>query len=261
MYCEHCGAGYGENAGLCYFCGARLPGATEGEVPVTESHRDAEGPSDTQIAFMPPEQAMEIVEHLMVQAAKDFTPEHLTDEDSNFYPTLNDQTLACELSAEPDEWTWEEENEPAWDLPNLEQAEWEFPSDASPSLPEIEGRSLLRDAQLYESPRSAPPSPREEAPSKSPTARPDRVEWFVGMDPKFIKNVPSDKKLAGRVLEALTEICVEPMKQKGDTVKPLEGDLKGLWRYRIADWRLVYRPDPQQRRITLLSFESRGSVY
>ena len=47
----------------------------------------------------------------------------------------------------------------------------------------------------------------------------------------------------------------------GDTVKPLTGDLAGLWRIRVGDSRLVYFPHAESRRITLVSFGPRGSVY
>jgi mRNA-degrading endonuclease RelE of RelBE toxin-antitoxin system len=60
----------------------------------------------------------------------------------------------------------------------------------------------------------------------------------------FIKSVAKiDKKLQGRILEALAKITEAPTTIIGDTVKPLSGDLKGLWRYRIGDYRLVYDPN------------------
>jgi mRNA-degrading endonuclease RelE of RelBE toxin-antitoxin system len=70
-----------------------------------------------------------------------------------------------------------------------------------------------------------------------------------------------DRKLQGRVLEALSEICVDPITQRGDTIKPLRADLDGCWRYRIGDFRLVYSPDLQSGDITLLAFAGRGSIY
>jgi mRNA-degrading endonuclease RelE of RelBE toxin-antitoxin system len=90
----------------------------------------------------------------------------------------------------------------------------------------------------------------------------DQSGWYLGMGPEFVRSVPkADRKLLGRVLVAMTEISLDPMELRGDTVKPLEGDKKGLWRYRIADWRLIYWPDPEQRVITLLSLAARGSAY
>ena len=70
-----------------------------------------------------------------------------------------------------------------------------------------------------------------------------------------------DRKLQGRILEALNEITESPMTLTGDTIKPLKGGLSGCWRYRIGDYRLIYSPDPTTGNITLLSFGSRGSSY
>jgi len=76
---------------------------------------------------------------------------------------------------------------------------------------------------------------------------------------KAIRSI--DRKIQGRILEALSYIADSPITTIGDTIKPLTGDLKGCWRYRIGDFRLVYRPDPSTGDITLLSFDSRGSSY
>ena len=78
----------------------------------------------------------------------------------------------------------------------------------------------------------------------------------------FTKSIARiDKNLQGRILEAITKIGKSPVTAVGDTIKPLTGNLKGLWRYRIGDYRLVYDPGEDGRRITLISFESRGDVY
>jgi len=82
------------------------------------------------------------------------------------------------------------------------------------------------------------------------------------MSQRFLKEiVPVDAKLRGRILSAMAAICVAPLTAQGDTVKPLEKDLKGLWRYRIGDYRLVYRPDRDERLVTLMWFDCRGGAY
>lgn len=86
--------------------------------------------------------------------------------------------------------------------------------------------------------------------------------WLVGMSEDFIKSIQKiDKKLSGRILDAMTHICKTPVTPKGDTIKPLSSDLKGLWRYRIGDFRLVYKPDTAKKQVTLLSFNARSNVY
>ncbi|MGH7411973.1 MAG: type II toxin-antitoxin system RelE family toxin [Candidatus Methylomirabilis sp.] len=89
-----------------------------------------------------------------------------------------------------------------------------------------------------------------------------KAEWLLGMSDEFLKAVTGiDRKLQGRVLEAIGDISVNPIEPKGDTVKPLTGEMKGLWRYRIGDYRLVYWPDANNRRVVLVDFSSRASAY
>jgi len=72
-----------------------------------------------------------------------------------------------------------------------------------------------------------------------------------------------DGKLLGRVLRALEELSqsTRPLRPQGDTFKPLEGKLKGCWRYRIGDHRLVVQPRVEDGRIDALTLAARGSVY
>jgi mRNA-degrading endonuclease RelE of RelBE toxin-antitoxin system len=89
-----------------------------------------------------------------------------------------------------------------------------------------------------------------------------RPEWLVGLADDFINSVSSiDKKLQGRVIVAITKITRGPTTIIGDTMKPLSKNLSGLWRYRIGDYRLVYQPDVENKRILLLSFGARGDIY
>lgn len=86
--------------------------------------------------------------------------------------------------------------------------------------------------------------------------------WFLGMSRAFTNAISGiDRKLQGRILEALAQICSDPVKARGDTIKPLRGELDGCWRFRIGDYRLVYSADPETGNITLLAFASRGSIY
>lgn len=89
-----------------------------------------------------------------------------------------------------------------------------------------------------------------------------RPDWHFTLSDDFIKSVERiDRKLQGRVLEAITKIAQSPTTVVGDTVKPLTADLKGLWRYRVGDYRLVYALDIDTNHVTLLTFEARGGVY
>ena len=70
-----------------------------------------------------------------------------------------------------------------------------------------------------------------------------------------------DKYLQGRILQALLQIILNPNTIMGDTNKPLTRDLEGYWRYRIGDYRLIYKPVEKWSEILLISFAARGSVY
>jgi mRNA-degrading endonuclease RelE of RelBE toxin-antitoxin system len=100
-------------------------------------------------------------------------------------------------------------------------------------------------------------------PAPAPSVLIDRNErWLIGFAKQFSKAIESiDRKLQGRILEAVTDIANAPVMHRGDTVKRLSGDMDGFWRYRIGDFRLVYYPDEATHTITLCDFASRGSIY
>ena len=82
------------------------------------------------------------------------------------------------------------------------------------------------------------------------------------MSSGFMKDITHiDRKLQGRILEALADIAADPLTVRGDTVKPLSRELAGNWRYRIGDHRVIYLPDKLSGDITLLAFAARGSIY
>lgn len=88
------------------------------------------------------------------------------------------------------------------------------------------------------------------------------TDWYLAMTKSFLDAVQSiDRKLQGRILEALTDLARDPLTARGDTVKPLTKDLAGLWRYRLGDFRLIYQPMPEKKQVLLVSFGSRGSIY
>jgi len=87
-------------------------------------------------------------------------------------------------------------------------------------------------------------------------------DWYIGFSNEFLKSIKGiDKKLQGRVLESLKVISESPLELNGNTVKPLGKQLKGLWRYRIGDYRLLYKPDSESKLILILRFSHRKEVY
>lgn len=94
------------------------------------------------------------------------------------------------------------------------------------------------------------------------STEPDPRLWAVAFTPTFRKSVASvDKNLQGRVLAAISKLTETPIAMHGDTKKPLIGKLKGLWRYRVGDYRLVYEPREDKHIVVLVDFSARGSVY
>ena len=88
------------------------------------------------------------------------------------------------------------------------------------------------------------------------------VPWMFSISSDFRKSVARlDKKLQGRILEALTDLSQTPMRLRGDTMKPLSGELLGKWRYRIGDYRLIYAPDERAHTVLLLAVFPRGTAY
>jgi mRNA-degrading endonuclease RelE of RelBE toxin-antitoxin system len=88
--------------------------------------------------------------------------------------------------------------------------------------------------------------------------------WRLHFGSQFLKDISQlDRNLAGRVLETIRDLSRYelPFKVKGDTFKPLQGDLKGWWRYRIGDHRLVINPVAAKSEIELIAFAARGSAY
>ena len=85
--------------------------------------------------------------------------------------------------------------------------------------------------------------------------------WRFKVTSKFIKDMNARLPLFDQAFEALAAIRQSPTRAHGNTVKPLTRDLKGKWRYRLGDYRLVYEPDRERRSVKLLGISHRKDVY
>jgi mRNA-degrading endonuclease RelE of RelBE toxin-antitoxin system len=93
-------------------------------------------------------------------------------------------------------------------------------------------------------------------------SEPDPSPWAIAFTSAFRKSMTSvDRKLQGRLLTAITHLSEAPLELRGDTVKPLTGELKGLWRYRLGGFRLVYEAREAKRLVVLIGFGPRGGIY
>jgi addiction module RelE/StbE family toxin len=129
---------------------------------------------------------------------------------------------------------------------------------------DIEGRSSRNDLTRYTK-KSLLSVLSSELKSFKPLRFPDpnAKEWIVKFTPTFAKSLKKcDGKLKSKVTDAVSELSRNPLTVKGNTIKPLSRNLKGLWRYRIGGYRIVYTAEITHRpTIILLSFSSRDVVY
>ena len=70
-----------------------------------------------------------------------------------------------------------------------------------------------------------------------------------------------DKPTRGRIDHALDIISGDPFDVEHHDIKPLHGALKGLWRYRIGKFRIVYRVNRGAKQVQIVTIRARGEVY
>ena len=81
------------------------------------------------------------------------------------------------------------------------------------------------------------------------TLSPDARDFYAKADP------PLAKKLA----RAFSRLEDNP--RASNNAKPLKGDLAGYWRYRVGDWRVVYRIADAERAVIVAVIAHRREVY
>ena len=69
----------------------------------------------------------------------------------------------------------------------------------------------------------------------------------------------ADKPLAGKLARCFKQLEQEP--RRHNNIKRLSGKFTGLVRYRVGDWRVVYRIDDVESQILVLTIASRREVY
>ena len=139
---------------------------------------------------------------------------------------------------------------------------WEGKTDSEAYFAE---RHVLANApgpQIRFSKRLAPRSSNVGYKKNANKVKQEQTNWGFKITKDFMNSIKKvDKNLQGRILQAITTITMSPKTIMGDTIKPLTGDLNGYWRYRIGDYRLIYKPVGKWSEILLISFAARGSVY
>jgi mRNA interferase RelE/StbE len=69
----------------------------------------------------------------------------------------------------------------------------------------------------------------------------------------------ADGPLASKLARCFRRLEVEP--RRGNNVKRLKHDWSGYWRYRVGDWRAIYRIDDVAMRVNVVVIAHRREVY
>ena len=69
----------------------------------------------------------------------------------------------------------------------------------------------------------------------------------------------ADRTLAKKLARCFAQLERDP--RRHNNIKRLSGNLAGRLRYRIGDWRVIYRIDDRVNRILVLSIAHRREVY
>ena len=69
----------------------------------------------------------------------------------------------------------------------------------------------------------------------------------------------ADPPLARKLARCFRQLEHEP--RRHNNIKRLSGKLAGLLRYRVGDWRVIYRIDDRARQVYVLVIAHRSEVY
>lgn len=89
---------------------------------------------------------------------------------------------------------------------------------------------------------------------------PAPATWSHRLEERFVNDIWQHTSLFTRIMQATVHICRDPKARRGDTVKPLKGD-RGVWRYRVGSYRLIYRVDSAKGIVWFMGFGPRGEIY
>ena len=84
--------------------------------------------------------------------------------------------------------------------------------------------------------------------------------WTIEIDDGFRRSLRKiGRPDADRITRYLLELeTLEDPRQRG---KALVGELKGLWRYRVGDYRIIARIEAGRMVVLILTLGHRGKVY
>lgn len=69
----------------------------------------------------------------------------------------------------------------------------------------------------------------------------------------------ADQPLAGKLARCFAQLEREP--RRHNNIRRLSGKFGGLLRYRVGEWRVLFRVDEKTERVLVLSIDHRREVY
>lgn len=88
------------------------------------------------------------------------------------------------------------------------------------------------------------------------------TSWRIEVKPSAEKQyLRLDRPTRRRIKEALREIEAAEKPLLHHRVRPLTGKLKGDYRVRVGDWRLLVTPDEERKLLSVYAILPRGDAY
>lgn len=86
--------------------------------------------------------------------------------------------------------------------------------------------------------------------------------WRIEIKPSAEKQYHKlDRKTRQRIKQALRDLEAETKPLLHPRVRPLTGKLKGDYRVRVGDWRLLFTSDRESRLLHVYAILPRGNAY
>ncbi len=85
--------------------------------------------------------------------------------------------------------------------------------------------------------------------------------WDFTLSSEFRRDLRRQPQLLESVIGAIFEVLGAPISARGNTIKPLQREFRGMWRRRIADYRMVYEPNLEKRTVHFLELKPRAEIY
>ena len=122
-------------------------------------------------------------------------------------------------------------------------------------------RAAMKATRRVLDARDSTPTIRTNLPYSPSMERRDGRRWQFTLAKEFRRDLKQRSHLFEQSIGALMEVCDSPMSARSNTVKPLKNELRGMWRYRMGDFRLIYQPDKDRRVVHFLGLKPRADAY